>query len=306
MTLFGCSSQDATAPETATWDGETKDETDAVVTLRLPSEPERILLNGDPAMVSIDRGAGLAKILISSNDTGWSCENIFSVRFKDGSTGQLLTNHCHGDEIFDIEPGVILDRRLSKEDIDDPADDFPIDNQAPRSRPLSGGSDTADAGSDGFAPGTSLAFEWSANGFTQIPTEFQWSGSGRRDNNFKPNFSLGVPETDNIIWSSECISNGKIRSHIYMNIPNQKPGDTASFKFETDQSLRTLSYPARFVDSGESSSFQITHSANDPIFSEMQAGKWAYMQMGDGDGAAKIRVALKGSGQSLDAFLPAC
>ena len=291
ITVAGCSANDSDIPETTQWDGQTKKETDAVVTLRLPSEPAKILLNGDPAKTSADHGTGLVKVLIPSDDGGMKCENIFVVKFKDGTTGQLLANHCHGDELFDVKPGEIIDKRLTKEDVDNPADD---DLAAARES------------GEGFAPGASLAFEWSANGFTQMPSEFKWAGSGRRSENFEPNFSLGVPETDNIIWSSECAGRGKIRSHIYMNIPGQKPGDNAPFKFETDKSSKTLAYTANFVDSGESSSFQIIQSTNDRMFAEMRAGQWAYMQMGDGDDATKIRVSLKGSSKALNAFLPAC
>lgn len=71
----------------------------------------------------------------------------------------------------------------------------------------------------GFAPGESLAFEWSANGFEQLQARYQWMGSGKRDDVYQPNFSLSVPETDDIVWSSSCEAGGKVKTQIYFGRP---------------------------------------------------------------------------------------
>ena len=96
----------------------------------------------------------------------------------------------------------------------------------------------------GFAPGESLAFEWSANGFEQLQARYVWMGTGKRDDVYQPNFSLSVPETDDIVWSSSCEAGGKVKTQIYFAPPKNMKGNRASIKFETDASAKTLSYPA--------------------------------------------------------------
>jgi membrane-bound inhibitor of C-type lysozyme len=162
------------------------------------------------------------------------------------------------------------------------------------------------SGNSGFAPGEALAFEWSANGFSQVPSQFKWTGTGKDDDGFKPNFSLSVPETDDGIWSSSCASNGMVETQIYVSPPKNMANNRATFKFETDKSTRTLSYPAQYVSGGMSDGFKIIQNPSDPMFREMKAASWAYLQMGDGDGAVKLRVSLANASKSLNAFLPAC
>lgn len=159
----------------------------------------------------------------------------------------------------------------------------------------------------GFAePGTSLAFEWSANGFEQLEARYQWSGSGIRDDVFEPNLSLSVPETDDAIWSSRCVAKGKVETQLYLAPPKGMQGNRATFRFETDRSAATRSYPARYVADGQYDGFAIVQRADDPMFAEMRAGQWAYFQIGEGSDAVKLRVSLAGAGRALGAFLPAC
>ncbi len=158
----------------------------------------------------------------------------------------------------------------------------------------------------GAEPGTSLAFEWSANGFEQVGTQYKWSGSGKRDDVFQPNLSLSVPETDDAIWSSSCTAGGKVETQLYLVPPKAMKGNRAVFRFETDQSPSTRTYPARYVADGQYDGFAIVQSASDPMFADMKAGQWAYIQIGEGSDAAKLRVSLAGAAQSLAAFLPAC
>jgi len=155
-------------------------------------------------------------------------------------------------------------------------------------------------------PGTSLAFEWSANGFEQIEARYQWSGSGVRDDVFEPNFSLSVPETDDVIWSSACAAGGKVETRLYLAPPKGMQGNRATFRFETDSSATTLVYPARYVADGQYDGFAIVQSASDPMFTEMKQGQWAYIQIGEGSDATKLRVSLDKAARSLNAFLPAC
>jgi membrane-bound inhibitor of C-type lysozyme len=158
----------------------------------------------------------------------------------------------------------------------------------------------------GSKPEESLAFEWSANGFEQLPAQYKWTGSGKRDEVFQPNFSLSVPETDDAIWSSECLADGKVKTTVYLAPPEGMTNNRARFKFETDKSKKTLQYEAKYLATGQFDGFEIIQSANDPMFAEMQAGSWAYMQMGEGDKAVKLRISLANASQSLNAFLPAC
>ncbi len=155
-------------------------------------------------------------------------------------------------------------------------------------------------------PGTSLAFEWSANGFEQIEARYQWSGSGKRDDVFQPNLSLSVPETDDAIWSSSCEAGGKVTTQLYLAPPKGMEGGRATFRFETDASRETLAYPARYVADGQYDGFTIVQPANDPMFADMEAGQWAYIQIGEGSDAVKLRIALTGAKKALAAFLPAC
>jgi membrane-bound inhibitor of C-type lysozyme len=155
-------------------------------------------------------------------------------------------------------------------------------------------------------PGTSLAFEWSANGFEQIEARYQWSGSGVRDDVFEPNFSLSVPETDDVIWSSSCAAGGKVETRLYLAPPTGMQGNRATFRFETDSSAATLVYPARYVADGQYDGFAIVQSASDPMFAEMKQGQWAYIQIGEGSDATKLRISLAKAARSLNAFLPAC
>jgi membrane-bound inhibitor of C-type lysozyme len=158
----------------------------------------------------------------------------------------------------------------------------------------------------GFAPGESLAFEWSANGFEQLQARYVWMGSGKRDDVYQPNFSLSVPETDDILWSSSCEAGGKVKTQMYFAPPKNMKGNRASIQLETDASAKTLSYPAKYIASGQFEGFEIIQSASDPMFVDMKKGQWAYVQIGEGSDATKLRISLSNAAKSLNAFLPAC
>jgi membrane-bound inhibitor of C-type lysozyme len=182
------------------------------------------------------------------------------------------------------------------------------DSEAGQGEAASSGGDAKQAAGDkeGFKPGESLAYEWSAAGFEQLPSDYKWSGSARRDEGFEPNFSLSVPETDDVIWSSECAAGGKIRSHVLFSPPKSMKNNRVTFKFETDKSTKTLEYDAKYVPTGQFDGFEIVQSANDRMFAEMKSASWAYMQMGDGDDAVKLRISLANASKALNTFLPAC
>ncbi len=163
--------------------------------------------------------------------------------------------------------------------------------------------DTQKAGAD---PGQSLAFEWSANGFEQLPAPYKWSGSGKRDDDYQPNFSLSVPETDDVAWSSSCEAGGRVTTQVYFAPPKNMKGNSATFKFETDKSGKTREYKAKYIPAGQFEGFQIVQNTNDPMFAEMKAGSWAYIQIGQGRDATKQRISLANAAKSLNAFLPAC
>lgn len=159
---------------------------------------------------------------------------------------------------------------------------------------------------DATEPADSLAFEWRANGFEQLPAQYAWTGSGKRDDVYQPNLSLSVPETDDVIWSSQCIAGGKVKSHLYFNPPVDMAGNQAGFKFETDASVSTLQYTATYVAGGQYDGFELVQSTSDPMFAAMRAGTWAYVQMGEGTDAVKLRISLANARPALDAFRPAC
>lgn len=174
--------------------------------------------------------------------------------------------------------------------------------------------DAAKASPDGFAPGSSLAFEWSANGFETLPAEYKWMGTGKRDDVYQPNFSLSVPETDDIVWSSSCAAGtklsgklgGRVETQIYMTPPKNAKSGRIAIRFETDSSKRTLQYQAGYSASGQFDGFTLVQPANDPMFADMKTGRWAYIQIGEGSDANKLRISLANAAKSLNAFLPAC
>jgi membrane-bound inhibitor of C-type lysozyme len=155
-------------------------------------------------------------------------------------------------------------------------------------------------------PGTSLAFEWSANGFEQVGGDYTWTGSGVRDDVFEPHFALSVPETDDAIWSSSCAGGGKVETRLYLAPPKGMQGNRATLRVETEAAGVTRSYPVRYVADGQYDGFALVQNASDPMFADLKAGGWAYVQIGKGSDAAKLRIALTGAKKALDAFLPAC
>lgn len=162
----------------------------------------------------------------------------------------------------------------------------------------------APGGADG--PTASLAFEWSANGFEQLPAQYAWTGSGARADGLEPVLLLSVPETDDVIWSSQCAAGGEVLSRLYIAPPRTMAADRATLAFETDASGETRRLPARYVTGGQSDGFELALKAGDPIFADMKAGRWAYVQVGDGADATKLRISLAGAERALAAFLPAC
>lgn len=152
----------------------------------------------------------------------------------------------------------------------------------------------------------SLAFEWSANGFEQLPAQYVWTGSGQRDDVYQPNLSLSVPETDDTIWSSECAADGKISTTIYFAAPAKMKADRSILWFETDASAQTLHYPVNYISNGQFDGFRLVQAADDPMFADMRAGKWAYVHIGEGADGTKLRISLANAAKGLNAFLPAC
>jgi membrane-bound inhibitor of C-type lysozyme len=177
---------------------------------------------------------------------------------------------------------------------------------SPAQEAAPGGSAASTPAADDPAPGTSLVFEWSANGFEQVEARYQWTGSGVRDEVFEPHFALSVPETDDAIWSSSCTSGGKVETRLYLAPPTGMKDSRATLRFETDVSAKTLAYPARYAAVGQYDGFALTQSASDPMFAEMKTGRWAYIQIGEGSDATKLRISLAKAAKALDAFLPAC
>lgn len=262
------------------WDGVSKKETDDIVTLRTPKEPQEILLNGETAKIFKDAPSGTVKVLIPSDDTGISCENIFTVKFPGDKAGQLLANHCHGDTIFDVRPGEIIDRRVTKEDIDSPEDDD--------------------------AAGNSIAFEWSANGFIEIDRELVWSGRGGRN----AGMSFAIPETDAFFWITEC-KKGEAWNYIQMARLEDKIGEQDFLQFETDNSPLSGYYAdvaaLPFGDGGPNSpTILLKLKPQNQLFAEMAKGNWLYIQRGRGDDAIKRRLSLKGSAAAIRAFQSGC
>ena len=158
-------------------------------------------------------------------------------------------------------------------------------------------------------PGGGLSFEWSANGFRELPAEFAWSG----DAGEYAGVTLAVPETDNFVWISKC-DKGMVKTYFLPQPEALNVGDRTKLQFETDASSKTLSYPVTIAhlpfgdgaDDPASRSPVLVQSPGDPMFAALKSGTWAYFQVGEGDDAAKLRISLKGAKKAWDAFLPSC
>jgi membrane-bound inhibitor of C-type lysozyme len=109
-----------------------------------------------------------------------------------------------------------------------------------------------------------------------------------------------------MIWSSGCATGGKIKSRVLFTPPRSMKNNRVTFKFETDQSTKTLEYDAKYIPTGQFDGFEIVQSADDRMFTEMKSASWSYMQMGDGDDSVRLRVSLANAARALNTFLPAC
>jgi hypothetical protein len=164
----------------------------------------------------------------------------------------------------------------------------------------------AQLGETAASPRESLARDWSANGFEQLPDQYAWSGSGKRDADFQPHLSLSVPETDDGILASECLADGRVKIRLFVPPPEQMADNRVTMKFETDTSAKTLTYDAAYLADGQYDGFEIVLKSDDAMFADMKSGSWAYIQVGEGPKAPKLRISLTNAAMALDAFLPAC
>lgn len=274
--------KDAPAPSPA-WDGEPIREADAVITLELPAPALSIQINGAPATtVALNESVSdkrRVRVLIASDETGIRCENTIIVTFALLDAGTLLANHCHGDDTFEIRPGEIVNALLTKEDVDDPADDM------------------------GPPPGEALQFEWSANGFEQLPARYKWLGGTLMDT--RDGFvSLGVPETDDIVMNGSC-KDGMIVSDYYL-MPEVESASRA-FRMEVGGAYPTHTYTATIVSGEPGPRYRLKQHPDDAIFDEIAGGEWLYLAVDRQDGtAARLRVSLKGAQQALAPILASC
>jgi hypothetical protein len=267
----------AMAPEEPAWDGQPIRETDAVITLALPAPPASIQLNGTPATTFSGSDPRRVKVLIPSDASGTRCENTFVVAFAERDPGTLLANHCHGDRTFAIRPGEIVNALLTKEDVDDPADDLP-------------------------PPGEGLEFEWSANGYEQLPAHYQWQGGTSIDTG-EAYVLLAVPETDDMVASGTC-RNGRIVTD-YFFMPDRDSG-TIAFLMEVGGANPTREYQAPIVSDAMGARYQLKQAASDPVFAEIGTGEWLYIRIGDASSRTKYRIALKGAAKAFAPLLASC
>jgi hypothetical protein len=150
------------------------------------------------------------------------------------------------------------------------------------------------------------AVDWRASGFEQLEAKYVWTGSGTRDDVFQPHLALSVPETDDAIWSSECTADGKVKTLLFLNPPGNMENNRTTLKFGTDISAELLQYEARFISGGQYDGFEIVQNTNNQMFAEMKGANWAYVQLGDGPDAVKLKLSLANAAEALRAFLPAC
>ncbi|MEE4207399.1 MAG: hypothetical protein V2I39_13980 [Erythrobacter sp.] len=288
LALGGCQQEGAgegersaapTPLEPVAWDGRKANEADAIVTLDLEGEATSVLLNGEPARALIDNLAKKARVLVPSSDAGISCENSYIVTFADGEKGQLVANHCHSDEAFRVRPGEIASALVTKQDVDDPADDF-----------AQGSADLP------------LSFEWSANGFETLPGEFRWSGGD--DAGGGTYALLGVPETDNQVFSAEC-RDATVTAIVLLHDREPRPGMDETFKTQVEgRDLRT--YRLEGVSYAEGAAFRLVLPASDPLWRDLAAGQWAYWQVGSDSGRGKLRVPLENAGPHIRGLVAGC
>jgi hypothetical protein len=160
---------------------------------------------------------------------------------------------------------------------------------------------------DGSAKQTTApTADWRASGFEQLEAKYVWTGSGMRDDVFQSHLALSVPETDDAIWSSECTADGAVKTLLFLNPPGNMENNRTTLKFGTDISAEPLQYEARFISGGQYDGLEIVQNTDDQMFAEMKGANWAYVQLGDGPDAVKLKLSLANAAQALRAFLPAC
>lgn len=284
LALTACDREVDEAPAPApTWDGQPIREADAVITLELPAPPLSIQLNGAPATTfglnDLASGQERVRVLIPSDEAGIRCENTIVVTFARQEAGTLLANHCHGDDTFVIRPGEIVNALLTKDDVDDPADDM------------------------GPPPGEALQSEWRANGFEQLPARYAWLGGTLMDTR-QAFVSLAVPETDDIVMHGSC-KDGMIVSDFYL-MPEVESA-SRPFRMEVGGADPTHTYTATIVSDELGPRYRLKQRPDDAIFDEITGGEWLYLAVDRQDGtAARLRVSLKGAQQAFAPILTSC
>lgn len=185
------------------------------------------------------------------------------------------------EPVLAIEPEHISKKLVSKVEVDNPKDDAaPTETLPP--------------------PGNSIAVGWSANGFVQLPNRYEWMGGADED----AFFGLGVPETDDRVWISRC-DNGELVSTVFVNDDKLADNAKSTLKVETDVTA-LQSYPVQAAESGMGPAYQIRNAAGTGPLTQMVKGDWLYLQMGEGDGAGKVRISLAGAREKAAAMLKAC
>lgn len=282
------SSAMAQVQEAAAWDGVSKSAQDDIVTLRLPSAPREILLNGDPAIVHA-QSPTLIKVLIRADSSGISCQNVYTVKFAGEKNGQLIANHCHGDTIFDVRPGELAQSTVTKEDVDNPDDDIRSNDDAPD-----------DSESE------AQPIRWNDDRFVTIERDLKWMSGGAPE----PYLMFSIPETDAFYWIAGC-KNGRITNYIQSVNGDETIGDKVSIFFGTDKES-PIRYGAKIAalpfgdGDGNSPTIILSLPVQNQLFDNMIAGNWLYVITGLDENQIRRRMSLSGSAKAIRTFQAGC
>lgn len=272
----------------SSWDGISKKDSDAIVTLRLPKSPSEVLLNGERA-ITFQSSDNDVRVLIPSDSSGISCENVYIVKFAGDKAGQLLANHCHGDTVFNVRPGEISNSLLTKEDVDNPNDDSP---------------QSEEEGADNDRPFARRPVKWNDDQFLTLDSALIWQGGGGSE----PYLLLAIPETDAFYWVGGC-KNGMAINYI-QSVNGSETIDTRVPIYIGTDKKAAARYAAHVValpfGDGTGPTIALTLPIENELFDRMAADNWLYVISGQGDNLMRTRMSLSGSAKAVRAFQQGC
>ncbi len=210
------------------------------------------------------------EVILQGDENGLSCTNEYVVSFKQAPDARLLANHCHGAARFEVQPGSNVEALEYHDGNEDVGFNELAKGPGPRVKPVQDN------------------FEW---GFSALPD---------------PVLSLAVPETDNVVWTSNCLPDTKrIKSYVLMVPEGIQNGVTPELTYQVDD-LEPVSYSLGveefpFLEGGPVPTLYTNSSHS--LFYLMAKGHIVSLDM---NRQLQAKFSLRGSAKPIRAFLAAC